>query len=205
MKITRIGVERIVRQAAEICMQRNGAPGDGRRRVTICDKSNVLRSFAFFREVADEVLTNYPEIEVDYALIDALSMYLITRPEHYDVIVSENLLGDIISDLGAATIGGLGMADSSEIGDHHALFQASHGSAPDIAGRNLANPTATILSGASMLEWLGRRHEDEKLIEAAGTIRQSITKILKSDHQKTKDLGGNLGTDEFVAAICKTL
>lgn len=205
MKITRRGVERIVRQAAELCMQRNGAPSDGKKRVTICDKSNVLRSFAFFREVANEVLADYPEIEIDYALIDALSIYLVTRPEHYDVIVTENLLGDIISDLGAATIGGLGMADSSEIGDDHALFQASHGSAPDIAGQNLANPTATILSGASMLDWLGRKHDDSQLTEKAESIRLAITQTLKSDNQKTKDLGGNYGTDEFVDAICKLL
>lgn len=205
MVITRKGVERIVRQAAEVCMHRDGAPHDGKRRVTICDKSNVLRSFAFFREVADEVLADYPEIEIDYALIDALSMYLVTRPEYYDVIVSENLLGDIISDLGAATIGGLGMADSSEIGDNHALFQASHGSAPDIAGKNLANPTATILSGASMLEWLGQKHNEGSFIEAATAIRKAIAEVLKAGEKVTKDLGGPCGTDEFVDEICKLL
>ena len=205
MEITRKGVERIVRQAAELCMQRNGAPADGKHRVTICDKSNVLRSFAFFREVANQVLADYPDIEIDYALIDALSMYLVTQPEYYDVIVCENLLGDILSDLGAATIGGLGMADSSEIGDQHALFQASHGSAPDIAGQNLANPTATILSGASMLEWLGRNHQDPSLLKTATKIRAAVIDILRDDELKTKDLGGSSGTNEFVEAICKLI
>ena len=205
MEITRKGVERIVRHAAELCLQRNGAPADGKRRVTICDKSNVLRSFAFFREVASEVLADYPDIEVNYALIDALSMYLVTQPDYYDVIVCENLLGDILSDLGAATIGGLGMADSSELGDQHALFQASHGSAPDIAGQNLANPTATILSGASLLEWLGRRHEDETLITAAESIRNATKTVLKAGTHTTHDLGGPCGTHEFVDAICREL
>jgi 3-isopropylmalate dehydrogenase len=203
MEITRKGVERIVRRAADLCMQRNGAPSDGKRRVTICDKSNVLRSFAFFRAVANDVLADYPDIEIDYALVDALTMYLVTRPGYYDVIVSENLLGDIISDLGAATIGGLGMADSSEIGDRHALFQASHGSAPDIAGKNLANPIATILSGASMLEWLGLRHNDPSLTETASNIRNAIIEILKEGSVVTGDLGGTAGTDEFVNAVCK--
>ncbi|MDA0345796.1 MAG: isocitrate/isopropylmalate dehydrogenase family protein [Verrucomicrobia bacterium] len=205
MEITRKGVERIVRKAAEICMIRNGAPVDGKHRVTICDKSNVLRSFAFFRAVADEVLADYPEIEVDYALVDALTMYLVTRPSYYDVIVSENLLGDIISDLGAATIGGLGIADSSEIGDHHALFQASHGSAPDIAGKNLANPIATILSGASMLEWLSLQNNDPALTSAALNIRKAIAEILHEGSTITSDLGGTAGTDEFVNAVCEKL
>lgn len=202
MEITRTGVERIVRKAAEICMQRNGAPADGKHRVTICDKSNVLRSFAFFRSIATEVLS---EIEVDYALVDALSMYLITQPTFYDVIVSENLLGDIISDLGAATIGGLGLADSSEIGDEHGLFQASHGSAPDIAGKHIANPTATILSGASMLEWLGRKHDDTHLIQAATRIRSAIEAIFITGDNLTYDLGGSATTDRFVDSICAQL
>ncbi len=205
MLITRKGVERIVRQAAELSLQRNGAPLDGKKRVTICDKSNVLRSFAFFRSVADEVLADYPEIEVDYALVDALSMYLVTRPSYYDVIVAENMFGDIISDLGAATIGGLGMADSSEIGESHALFQASHGSAPDIAGKGVANPIATILSGASMLEWLGGRSDDSLLTESAFAIRSAVEAALAEGDGLTKDLGGQAGTQDCVDAIVRRL
>jgi 3-isopropylmalate dehydrogenase len=205
MEITRKGVERVVRQAAELCMLRQGSPSDGKRRITICDKSNVLRSYAFFRSVAVATLSDYPEIEIDYALVDALSMYLVTRPETYDVIVSENLLGDIMSDLGAATIGGLGMADSAELGDDHALFQASHGSAPDIAGKNLANPTATILSGASMLEWLGQRHECPPLTETASRIRKAISTVLRERKDLPLDLGGNARTDTFVDTVCRHL
>ena len=205
MLMTRKGVTRIVKQAAELCMSRSGAPADGKRRVTICDKANVLRSFAFFRSVADEVLGEYPEIEVDHGLVDALSMYLVTRPEYYDVIVSENILGDIISDLGAATVGGLGMASSSEIGDSHALFQASHGSAPDIAGQGVANPIATILSGASMLEWLGGRDADQFLIDRAGSIRSAVQQVLSKGSSLTQDLGGSSSTDACVDAIIKRL
>ncbi len=205
MEITRKGVDRIVRKAAHICMQRSGAPLDGKHRVTICDKANVLRSYAFFRTVADEVISDYPEIEVDYALVDALSMYLITKPSYYDVIVSENLLGDILSDLGAATIGGLGLADSSELGDTHGLFQGSHGSAPDIAGKGIANPTATILSGASLLEWLGLKHNDPRLKRSAQAIRQAIANTFKHGNEKTGDLGGSSTTIEFTNAICTRL
>ena len=205
MIMTRKGVDRIVRQAAELCMRRNGAPADGKKRVTICDKANVLRSFAFFRSVADEVLTEYPEIEVDYSLVDALSMYLVTRPSYYDVIVAENMFGDIISDLGAATVGGLGMADSAEIGDNHALFQASHGSAPDIAGKGIANPVATILSGASMLEWLANRNDDSFLNESASSIRSSVERVLAEGESLTSDLGGSASTQDCVEAITRRL
>ena len=201
MIITRKGVERIAREAAELCMRRNGAPVDGKHRVTICDKSNVLRSYAFFRKVAVETLAEYPEIEVDFALVDALSMYLVMRPSYYDVIVTENMFGDILSDLGAATIGGLGMADSSEIGESNALFQASHGSAPDIAGKGVANPIATILSGSKMLEWLGHRKEDTYLVEAASRIRNSVESVLKERESTTPDIGGSGTTQSCVAAI----
>ncbi|NKB69019.1 MAG: isocitrate/isopropylmalate dehydrogenase family protein [Candidatus Latescibacteria bacterium] len=201
MVITRRGVARIVRRAAELSMGRKGAPADGKHRVTICDKANVLRSFAFFRSVADETLREFPEVEVDYALVDALSMYLITRPSYYDVIVTENMFGDIISDLGAATVGGLGMADSAEIGDHHALFQASHGSAPDIAGKGIANPVATILSGASMLLWLGDRHGDLHLADRGAAIKQAVEAVLRQGETLTGDLGGSASTKECVEAI----
>ena len=205
MIVTRKGVERIVRQAAEICMGRNGAPLDGTRRVTICDKSNVLRSYAFFRKVADEVLSEYPEIEVDYALVDALSMYLVTKPDYYDVIVTENMFGDILSDLGAATIGGLGLAGSSELGETRGLFQASHGSAPDIAGKGIANPIATILSGASMLEWLGLRRKKTDFVEAGVGIRQAVEQVLMEGIATTPDLGGKGTTESCVAAIVDRL
>ncbi len=205
MIITRKGVERIVRKSADVCLSRNGAPLDGKRRITICDKSNVLKSFAFFRSVAVETLTDYPEIEVDFALVDALSMYLVTRPSYYDVIVTENMFGDILSDLGAATIGGLGLAPSEELGEAHGLFQASHGSAPDIAGKGIANPIATILSGASMLEWLGRNSQLTSLAQSAKSIRDAVSSVLRNGKIRTADLGGSSNTKECVSAIIANL
>ncbi|MEM9160465.1 MAG: isocitrate/isopropylmalate dehydrogenase family protein [Verrucomicrobiota bacterium] len=205
MLMTRKGVERIARKAAELCLQRDGAPLDGKRRVTICDKANVLRSFAFFRSVASETLLEYPEIEVDYALVDALSMYLVTRPGYYDVIVAENMFGDILSDLGAATIGGLGLADSAEIGDGHALFQGSHGSAPDIAGKGIANPVATVLSGATMFDWLGRTREDDFLVAKGAAIKSAVRRMLARGTGLTRDLGGSASMKECVAAILEEL
>ena len=205
MVITRNGVERIARFAAELARQRNGAPRDGKRRVTICDKANVLRSFAFFRKVAVETLERYPDIEIDFALVDAATVHLIERPEHYDVIVCENLIGDIISDLGAATVGGMGMSVSAEIGANNGFFQASHGSAPDLAGKGVANPVATILSGANMLEWLGQRHSDEPLVAAAGRIREAVETVLREKRAPTRDLGGSASTTDCTEAICEAL
>ncbi|RUZ60021.1 isocitrate/isopropylmalate dehydrogenase family protein, partial [Mesorhizobium sp. M7A.F.Ca.US.003.02.2.1] len=137
---TRSGIERIARKAFELARQSGGAPRDGVRRVTCCDKANVLRSYAFFRSVFDEVAKDYPDIATEHALVDAMAMYLVVKPGHFNVIVSENMFGDILSDLAAATVGGMGMAPSAEIGAANGFFQAAHGSAPDIAGKGIANP-----------------------------------------------------------------
>ena len=205
MVITKKGVERIVRYAAELARTRNGAPRDGVKRVTIVDKSNVLRSFALFRKIADRVMLEYPDIEVDYALTDAMSVYMIERPDTFDVVVSENFVGDLLSDLGAATVGGMGMSAAAEIGDVHGYFQASHGTAPDIAGKGIANPVATILSGACMLEWLGQKHDDSYLIECAERIRKATSVALISGDARTMDVGGKARTADCVEAICKAL
>ena len=160
--VTRPGVLRICRQAFELARRRRGAPRDGVRRVTLVDKANVLKSYAFFRALFDEVAADYPDVQAEHAYVDAMTMYLVQRPGHYDVIVAENMFGDILSDLAAATVGGLGMAPSGDIGDHYALFQPSHGTAPDIAGKGIANPLATILSAGLMLEWLGRARRQRR-------------------------------------------
>ncbi|RUU08825.1 isocitrate/isopropylmalate dehydrogenase family protein, partial [Mesorhizobium sp. M7A.T.Ca.TU.009.01.3.2] len=143
---TRSGIVRIVRKAFELARQSGGAPRDGVRRVTCCDKANVLRSYAFFRSVFDEVAKDYPDIATEHALVDAMAMHLVLKPGHFNVVVSENMFGDILSDLAAATVGGMGMAPSAEIGAANGFFQAAHGSAPDIAGQGIANPYGTILS-----------------------------------------------------------
>lgn len=203
--ITRKGVERIVRRAAEIAKAGHGAPLDRVKRVTIVDKANVLRSYAFFRQVADEVLAGYPELEVDHVIVDAMTVHMIERPERFDVVVCENIFGDILSDLGAAMMGGLGLAPSGETGDDHGMFQGSHGSAPEIAGKGLANPVACILSGAIMLDWLGERHGDERLMSAAKRVRAATEAVLADGRHVTPDMGGDGSTSGCADAICAAL
>jgi len=203
--MTRAGVERIARKAFEISRKRNGAPKDGVKRVTICDKANVLRSYAFFRKVCVEVARDYPEIELDFCYVDAMTVHLVRRPSFYDVIVTENMFGDIISDLGAVTVGGMGMSPSAEVGDGNGLFQASHGSAPDIAGMNIANPVGTILAGSMMLDWLGERHHDEALVSASRRIAAAVDEVLKVPEFLPTDLGGQAKTDKVTAAVCRAL
>jgi len=156
MLITRAGTERIARFAFEVASARDGAPRDGRRRVTCVDKSNVLRSFALFREVFDEVAEQFPDIESDHIYADAAAHALVVEPDRFDVLVMENFLGDILSDLGAGTVGGLGMCGSGNIGAEAAYFEPIHGSAPSIAGKGTANPVSQILSGAMLLEHCGK-------------------------------------------------
>lgn len=203
--VTRKGVERVARFAFELSRKRRGAPRDGQRRVTCCDKANILRSYAFFRQVCTEVAADYADVEIDYAYADAITVHLVKRPDFYDVIVAENMFGDIISDLGAATIGGMGLSASAELGEHHGLFQGAHGSAPDIAGQNAASPLATILSGALMLRWLGERHADAALLQAAGRVEQAVETVLRDGLAVPRDLGGSARCTEITAAVCRQL
>lgn len=197
MVITRTGTERVVRYAFELAQKRGREP----MKVTCVDKANVFKSMAFFRAIYDEVAGNYPEVERDYAYIDALSMYLVQRPQRYDVLVSENMYGDIISDLAAGLVGGLGMAPSGDIGDDAAVFQPSHGTAPDIVGRGLANPVATILSAALMLRWLGERHGDVGALAGAEKIETAVRSVVGERVVGTPDLGGTMKTGELGDAI----
>ena len=158
--VTRAGTERVVDFAFRLACRRQGRPLDGRRSVTCVDKANVFRSYALFRRVFFDVAGRYPQIAAEAAYVDAMSLHLVQCPSHFDVLVMENQFGDILSDLGAAIVGGLGLAPSAEIGERHGLFQPSHGTAPQLAGRNLANPLAMILSAGLMLEWLADRHDD---------------------------------------------
>ena len=203
--VTRKGVERVARFAFELSRRRSGAPRDGQRRVTVCDKANILRSYAFFRAVFDEVGAAYPDVARDYAYADAITVHMLKKPDFYDVIVAENMFGDIISDLGAGTVGGLGIAASAELGDNHGLFQGAHGSAPDIAGQNLASPVATILSGAMMLRWLADRHGDVALGQDASRIEQAVETVLAEGRAVPRDLGGDASCSEMTQAICHAL
>lgn len=203
--ITRKGTERVARFAFELARQRNGAPYNRTRRVTVCDKANILRSYAFFRSICNEVANEFSDVEIDYAYADAMTVHLVKKPSFYDVIVAENMFGDIISDLGAATVGGMGVSPSGEIGDNHGLFQGAHGSAPDIAGQDAASPIATVLSAALMLDWLGNRHGDENLCNAASRVRNAVNKVLSDGEYVPRDLGGTARCSEMTTAICRAM
>ncbi|KTS26685.1 3-isopropylmalate dehydrogenase [Methylobacterium indicum] len=203
--VTRKGTERVARFAFDLAARRQGAPRDGQRRVTVCDKANILRSYAFFRRICDEVHAGYPDIAIDYAYADAITVHMLKRPDSYDVIVAENMFGDIISDLGAATVGGMGISPSGEIGDGHALFQGAHGSAPDIAGQNAASPIATVLSGVMMLRWLGQRNGDAALASAADRIEAAVGTVLAEGRAVPRDLGGAASCTEVTDAVRRAL
>ena len=201
MVITRSGTERVVRYAFELARQRDRTP----MKVTCVDKANVFKSMAFFRAVYDEVAAEYVDVQRDYAYVDALSMYLVQRPQSYDVMVAENMYGDIISDLAAGLVGGLGMAPSADIGEEAAVFQPSHGTAPDIAGRGLANPVAMVLSAALMLRWLGDRHGDGAAREGADRIEAAVRVVSGDGGVGTPELGGEMSTGELGARLAKAL
>lgn len=189
--ITEKASERIVKFAFDTAVKYN------RKKVTAVHKANILKkSDGLFLDVARRVARNYSEIEYDEAIIDATAMKLVMNPEKFDVLVMENLFGDIISDLASGLIGGLGMAPSANIGEKYAVFEAVHGTAPDIAGKGIANPTALILSSVLMLEHLGET-------EAAKRIQDSVHKVLLEGKIITRDLGGTASTEEYVNELIR--
>jgi 3-isopropylmalate dehydrogenase len=171
-----------------------------RGHVTLLDKANVLRSNAFFRKIFDEVALRHPDIETDRLYIDAGAMLFVTHPEYYDVVVTENIFGDITSEIAAGVVGGLGVAPSGDFSEEHAVFQPSHGTAPDIAGQGIANPVGTVLSAAMLLDWLFDRNDDPRCADAAKVIRQATAETLTAG-VLTRDLGGTASTREVTAAI----
>ncbi|MGB9661411.1 MAG: isocitrate/isopropylmalate dehydrogenase family protein [Moorellaceae bacterium] len=191
--ITRKGSERIARAAFEYARKK------GRRRVTAGHKANILKlTDGLFLQCFYEVAQDYPEIEADDRIVDNLSMQLVQKPEQYDVLVLPNLYGDILSDLCAGLVGGLGVAPGANLGEAAAVFEPIHGSAPKYAGQNKVNPLATILSGVMMLEHLGEE-------EAAARIEQAIIEVLREGKHLTYDLGGTAGTQEMAEAIARRL
>jgi 3-isopropylmalate dehydrogenase len=194
MRITRTGAERVCRAAFQQAMKR-------RRHCTLVDKANVLPSMVFFRSVFDAVAKEFPEVKTDRIYVDAAALYLVQRPHAFDVLVTENMFGDILSDLAAGLIGGMGMAPSADIGDDCAVFQPSHGSAPDIAGKGIANPIATILSAALMLEWL----DHPETVKGAQRIRRGVETALADPANRTPDLGGKLTTTQMADRIIAAL
>jgi len=203
MQITRRGTERVTEFAFRLAEQRKARRQSAR--VTCVDKANVFASMAFFRKVFDEVATRHPAIERQHAYIDAMALTMVMKPWTLDVLVTENMFGDILSDLGAGLIGGMGMAPSGDIGEHHGLFQPAHGSAPDIAGQGKANPCAMFLSAAMMLDWLAQRHAEPRLALRARTIEQAIEHTLSTGVAVPMEYGGSAGTTAMADAVIAAL
>ena len=188
--ITRRACERIVRMAFEIAQQRNGAPKDQVKRVTLIVKNNVLDGCRLFHEVFQEVGESFPEIEQETAIVDAFTQWLITQPERYDVCVTSNMFGDIVTDLAAVLQGGMGMAVGCNIGDNNAMFEPIHGSAPPLANQDKANPLAMLLAAAEGLKWLGKRHQDQGVSKAGNAVELAINELLVHGQPLTFDLVG---------------
>jgi len=164
------------------------------------DKANVFKAFAFFREIFDEAAQRHPEVKADHLYVDACAANLVKRPWDFDVMVTENMFGDILSDLTAGLIGGMGMAPSADIGDRYAVFQPCHGTAPDIMGQGKANPTGMILSAAMMLDWLGDKHGLEGAAEAAARIQRAVDQAYAGG-MKPMEFGGANGTADIARAV----
>ncbi len=191
--VTRDGAERIVTFAFELARR------EQRKKVTIVHKANILKSTSgLFLKTAREVASRYPDIQSNEMIVDNACMQLVMNPQQFDVIVTTNLFGDILSDLCAGLVGGLGMAPGANIGADCAIFEAVHGSAPDIAGKNLANPSSVILASIQMLEYLGMKAEAQRILAA-------VSDVIASGDRTTRDLGGTHGTTDFTQAVLDRL
>ena len=190
-KITRAGCERIARSAFALAARR-------RRKVTVIHKANVLKlTCGMFRDIAFEVGREFPDIEAEELIVDAAAAHLARRPQSFDLLLTSNMYGDILSDLACELAGGLGLGASINVGDRYGIAQASHGSAPDIAGRNIANPGGLVLSSAMLLGWLGDKHGRPEYHEAQAAIETAMAVLLADPASRTGDLGGTAGTVEF--------
>ena len=201
MQITRNGTARVSEFSFRIAERRRARRGSAR--VTCVDKSNVFTSMAFFRKVFDGVASGHPAIVADHAYVDAMALTMVKKPWTLDVMVTENMFGDILSDLGAGLIGGMGMAPSADVGDKHALFQPAHGTAPDIAGQGKANPSAMFLSAAMMLDWLAERHAEPTLEARARLLEGALESALQL--VTPMELGGPAGCAEVTRATLAAL
>jgi 3-isopropylmalate dehydrogenase len=198
--ITRKNCERIAKRAFETARLRNG-----KKKVTAIHKANVMRvTDGLFASVCRETAKQYPDITYNEMYVDAATMHLIRKPQDFDVLCTCNMFGDILSDEAAQLIGGLGMAPGANIGEVFALFEPIHGSAPDIAGKHIANPISMILSAKMMLDWLGEKYNDSKCTEAATAIEGAVAKILQTK-SLVPDLGGKATTMEMAQAIASAL
>ena len=198
-RVTAKCCERIARRAFEAAMTR-------RRKVSAVHKANVFRisDGLYLREVR-KVAQGFPQVQLEELIVDAMAALLLRDPMRFDVIVAENMYGDILSDEASELSGGLGLGGSINAGDDHCVAQAQHGSAPDIAGKDRANPVSLILSAAMLLEWLAARHGKDALAAAARNIDAAVDAALKNPATRTADLGGKIGTREFAEAVAAKL
>jgi 3-isopropylmalate dehydrogenase len=198
MVITRRTSERLFAFSFRLAerRRRRGRPGT----LTCVDKANVFKAFAFFREMFDEAAQRHPEVKAERLYVDACAANLVRRPWDFDVMVTENMFGDILSDLAAGLIGGMGMAPSADIGDRYAVFQPCHGTAPDIMGQGKANPTGMILSAAMMLDWLADKHGLKGAADAAANIERAVDKAYAGGI-KPIEFGGSDGTVDIARAV----
>ena len=198
-KITRQGSTRIAEAAFKLAMQR-------RKKVTCVHKANVLRvSDGLYLECTRAVAARYPQVAYEERIIDAMAALLIRDASQFDVVVTTNMYGDILSDEASEIAGSLGLAASLNAGAEHAVAQAQHGSAPDIAGQNVANPASLIGSAAMLLAWLGERRSDDRLTRAANEIEAALDRVIASPDGRTRDLGGTLGTDAFATKVVEVI
>lgn len=202
MVITRKTSERLFDFSFRLAERRKarGKPGS----LACVDKANVFKAFAFFRGIFDEIAKKHPEVKTDRLYVDACSAMLVKRPWDFDVMVMENMFGDIVSDITASLIGGLGMAPSADIGDKYAVFQPCHGTAPDIMGQGKANPTGMILSAAMMLDWLADKHGVESAAEAGERIERAVDQVYAGG-LKPIEFGGSNGTADITKAVLSAL
>ena len=198
-KITRHGSRRIARTAFELAQRR-------RKKVTVVTKANVLKvTDGLFLDEVRRTAESYPDVELNEVLIDAMAALLVRTPEAFDVVVTTNMYGDILSDEAAELSGGLGLGGSVNAGDDHGIAQAAHGTAPDIAGKGIANPTALMVSVAMLLEWLGAKHGREDLTGAAAAFNAAIDKALADPANHTPDLGGSAKTADMGEAVAAAI
>ena len=200
--ITRKTSQRLFDFAFRLARRRKARGGRGL--LTCVDKANAFKAYAFFRSMFDECAGRYADVATDRLYVDACAAMLVRRPWDFDVMVMENMFGDIISDLTAGLIGGMGMAPSADIGDTHAVFQPCHGTAPDIMGKGLANPTAMILSAALMLAWLAERHGHEAAASAARAIEGAVDRAFAAG-LTPREFGGRDGTAAIANAVLQAL
>ena len=203
LRITRPVTEMLCDEAFRIARRRKLKRGHAS--VTCVDKANVFRAFAFFRKIFDERAALYPDIEARHNYVDAQALDLVRRPWDFDVLVMENMFGDILSDLGGGLVGGMGMAPCAELGLNHGLFQPAHGSAPDIAGQDKANPVATFLSAAMMLDWLGQRSDNAALGDAALLLDGAVETAFATGQLRPMEFGGDQGLVAATRAVTTCL